>query len=358
MKTTEIFIQEAQDIHGDKYDYSLVEYKKSNIKIKIICKKHRILFEQIPSSHLIGNGGCQKCKGELLHKNNIKTKEQFIKEAKDIHGDKYDYSLVEYNGAHKKIKIICKIHGVFQQKPSNHTNLKQCCPKCVNNNIKSTTEIFISKAKKVHGDKYDYSLVEFKNNKTNVKIICDGKIYEKSPKSHLKGIKFKSITNAEFIEKSNKIHNYKYDYSLVEFDNTKDMIKIICPIHGIFEQRLSSHYECGCPICSESKGEQQIRCFLNNNDIKYITQHKFKNCVNKRSLIFDFYLPEQNICIEYDGIQHFEYIEYFGGDERLLNIKENDKIKNKYCKNNDIRLIRIKYDKNVNEILNNLLINF
>jgi len=351
MNNKEKFILKANKKHSNKYDYSLVKYINSQIKVKIICPDHGI-FEMKPNNHT--RSGCPKCKGELIRSLKVKSTDQYIIDAKKIHGDKYDYSLVNYITAHDKIKIICTIHGIFEQIPNNHLNGANC-QKCVGNNIMSSTEEFIRLSKEIYGDKYDYSLVDYKNNKTNVKIICDGKVYEQSPKSHLKGMNVKSLTKDEFIRKSKESHGDKYDYSLVEFDNTNDYIKIICPIHGIFEKMCYTHYKCGCPLCSESVGEKNIRLFLNNKNIKYKPQMKFDNCIKINRLSFDFYLYDYNTCIEYDGKQHFEPNDFFGGIYSYLKQVEHDEIKNEYCKNNNIRLIRIRYDENIIEKLTHFL---
>jgi len=126
-------------------------------------------------------------------------------------------------------------------------------------------------------------------------------------------------------------------------------IKIICKKHGIFEQTPDNHInkKTGCPICNESKGEKEIRIILNNLNIKYIKQKTFNNCKNKRKLPFDFYLTDYNLCIEFDGIQHFKSIEYFGGEKVLKETQKRDLIKNNYCKENNIKLLRIKYNENI-----------
>ena len=114
------------------------------------------------------------------------TTEEFIKRAKKIHGDKYDYSLVEYKNYDIKIKIICPIHGEFEQTPRCHIN-SECFHCYISKRIKGT-EIFIEEAKKIHGDKYDYSLVDYKNRFTTIKIICEKHgIFEQIPYAHLKG---------------------------------------------------------------------------------------------------------------------------------------------------------------------------
>jgi hypothetical protein len=175
-KTTEEFIVDAYCKHDDRYNYKFVDYKNNLTKVKIICPVHGI-FEQIPGDHLKGSG-CSKCSGTKRL-----TTEEFIKKAKVVHGDKYDYSLVEYKNRRIEIKIICPEHDIFEQIPTNHLNGKGC-PKC-GGNIKKTTEEFIKKAKVVHGDKYDYSLVEYKNAKTKIKIICpEHGIFEQTPECH------------------------------------------------------------------------------------------------------------------------------------------------------------------------------
>lgn len=120
-KTTEQFVQEAMKIHGNKFDYSLVDYKNKNTKIKIICKNHDV-FEQLPSNHLQGKG-CLKCRGY------DKTNDDIIREFREVHGNTYDYSLVEYRGAHNKVIIICHEHGTFTQSPSKHIQ-NRSCPEC------------------------------------------------------------------------------------------------------------------------------------------------------------------------------------------------------------------------------------
>ena len=110
---------------------------------------------------------------------------------------------------------------------------------------------------------------------------------------------------------------------------------------------------CGCPICSESKGEKFIRLYLESNNINFVQEYRFEDCRYKSSLRFDFYISKYNLCIEYDGKQHFEAFEYFGGEESFKNIQKRDKIKNKFCEENNIRLIRIPYWKldNIEKIL-------
>ncbi len=153
------------------------------------------------------------------------------------------------------------------------------------------------------------------------------------------------VTNSmEFIKKSNNIHNNKYDYSLIKYKKTNIKVKIICKTHGEFEQLPLSHLKGkGCSKCTSSKGEEMIMNILSFNNIDYISQKTFTDCKNVLPLPFDFYLPEQNICIEFDGKQHFEPIEWFGGSDAFESLKERDEIKNKFCLSNNIDLLRIAY---------------
>lgn len=354
---TETFIIKGNEIHHNKYNYSLVDYKKSNIKIKIICPIHGI-FEQTPNNHIRNNNprGCPKCAGKN------KTNNEFIIEANKIHNNKYEYNKTNYINVKTPIIITCPIHGDFNQKPNNHLN-GWGCKTCGGNN-KLTTEEFILKANKIHKNRYDYSLVKYIGSHTKIKIICKehGK-FEQKPNNHLMGNNCpkcgiisqqnnKKLTNLEFINKANKIHNNKYDYSLVKYIKSDVNIKIICPKHGIFKQKAGQHLSGrGCPNCNESKGELKIKEVLEKYNIEYIFQKSFDNCLNKnnRKLKFDFYLIKQNILIEYDGKQHYESIEYFGGKNSFKTLNEHDNMKNRYAKMNKIKLIRIPYHQ-YNEI--------
>lgn len=175
--TTEEFIAKARAIHGDKYDYSKVEYVNIRTPVIITCPEHGD-FPQRPDNHIVLKQGCAGCAG--VAKKDVNT---FIREAKKIHGDRYDYSLVEYKNANTKVKIICPEHGVFEQTPHNHLYNKGC-PECAGC-TKLTKEKFIRKAREVFGDKYDYSLVEYVDWKTKVKIICpEHGVFEQTPNNH------------------------------------------------------------------------------------------------------------------------------------------------------------------------------
>ena len=257
----EEFIYEANIKHNNKYDYSKIDYINKTTKVCIICPIHGEFF-MTPHNHILGQG-CPKCSGRGL------TKEEVIEKANLVHDNKYDYSKVKYIDYETPVTIICPIHGEFQQSPNSHLH-SYGCPKCGHKNInadrKLTTEEFIKKAKEVHGDKYDYSKVEYKNNKTPVTIICPihGE-FRQRPANHLNGngckkcaVEESRLSKEIFITCSRLIHGYKYDYSKVRYVDSATKICIICPKHGEFWQLPTDHLDGhGCPCCNERKLEKK-----------------------------------------------------------------------------------------------------
>jgi hypothetical protein len=350
--TTEEVIEQFREVHGDKYDYSKVEYIGSKTKVTIICPEHGE-FEQTPSSHKRGSD-CFNCG------NRVPTTEEVIEQFREVHGDKYDYSNVNYIGADTKVTIICPEHGEFKQPPSGHKRGADC-PKCVGN-VKLTTEEIIEQFREAHGDKYDYSKVNYIDGNTKVIIICpEHGEFEQLPNSHKQGkgcfkCVGKGLTTKEIIEQFREVHGDKYDYSKVEYIHSTTKVTIICPEHGEFEQRPCNHKQGNrCPSCTESKGEREIRNLLIDKDIDFNQEHTFDDCKNKLPLRFDFYLPEHNVCIEYQGIQHYEPVDFFGGVSGLENRQYLDKIKDEYCIDNNIQLLKIRYDEDVSNVLNEYL---
>ena len=183
------------------------------------------------------------------------TKFDFIEKAKAIHGNEYNYSKVEYKNNKTKIKIICSIHGEFSQTPSTHTKGSKC-PNC-RKNKKMTTMDFIKKASIIHDAEYDYSKVEYINTKTKVCIICHkhGEFLQ-TPENHLQGFKCSkckgNFMNKEyFINLSNIKHDNKYNYHEVKYININSKVDIRCPIHGLFLQSPRDHVKgAGCKKCA------------------------------------------------------------------------------------------------------------
>ena len=271
------------------------------------------------------------------------TDADFLDRLKEVHGDTYDYSLVKYVNMHTPIDIICPIHGVFSQKPYKHLQGKRC-HKCFGTHKKTKNE-FISEAKAVHGNKYDYSNVVYRTCETKVEIKCNdcGTVFYQLPYAHLqgKGCGFcnggSKMTIEQFIQKAKKIHGDKYDYSKVEYKNNKTKVCIICKEHGIFYQTPNDHLDgCGCPICNESRLESMTRLKLDEKGLKYVSKYK-ADWLQQQHL--DFYLPDLNIGIECQGIQHFKPVEFFGGDEQLKRQIELDEKKKRLCEENNVEII-------------------
>ena len=290
------------------------------------------------------------------------TLEEFIEKGISIHKNKYDYSKSVYFNRDTSLIIICNKHGEFIQKPRVHIQDRCGCPKCDPTSVLGN-EVFIEKSILRHLDRYDYSLVEYTKNNEKVKIICKehGEFIQQAA-AHLKGqgcpscyTGNKKSNTKEFIEKSVVLHNELYDYSLVEYKTKKEKVKIICLDHGVFEQKASVHLSGhGCPICRNSKLERYLRDNLIRLGITFEQNKRYDDCRNYLPLPFDFYLSDMNILIECDGIQHRVPIKHFGGEERYEYQKLNDSIKNKYCFEKSIRLVRV---SNFNEIdrLSNLI---
>ncbi len=361
--TTEEFVKKAKLVHGQKYNYSETIYVKGTIKLNIECYEHGN-FNITPDKHLVRKQGCKLCS----LKNRRKTTEQFIEDAKLVHGKRYNYLLVNYINNNTKIDIICKIHGVFLQKPMIHL-LGNGCKIC--SGYKITIKEFITNAEKMHNNKYDYSNSIYIDIKTKLNIKC--KIhgeFSQIPSDHLSGKGCKKCsaiivankkrkTLSQFINDAIKIHGNKYNYDKVLYVKSSKKVIINClTCNNIFSQSASGHLNGnGCNFCNLSKGEIKINDYLIKNNIIYETQKKFDNCKNQRKLPFDFYLPDYNTIIEFDGKQHFQSIKCFGGEKQLQKTKLNDTIKNQYCLDNNIQLIRIRYDENIIEILESKLFN-
>jgi hypothetical protein len=252
---TNSFIRLVSEVHKNKYDYSKLEYTTAADKITIICPNHGE-FKQEAKYHLRG-GGCYQCVKESRKnpKTNINT---FIEKARKIFGNKYCYDEVNYINACTKVKIICKEHGSFEQKPVSHLS-GSGCRLCFYKTKTISNDQFINKANKIHKNKYTYLLSEYKNNKSNIKIICPthGEFVQQAA-VHLRGAncpicarKAEKI-GKDFFKKVNKLYNHKYDYSLSIYKNNRQKIIIICPIHGQFTRQPCKHLVgYGCSRCGK-----------------------------------------------------------------------------------------------------------
>ena len=268
----ENFILKAKAKFNNQYSYENVEYINSSSKIKILCNKHREYFEQIPAEHLRGKIGCNLC----TRNPKIDTA-FFINKAKEIHKDRYDYTETKYINANTKVKIICDKHGIFEVLPNNH--YKQNCPKCYNDD--------------------------------------------------------RCLTNNEFIEKANKRHDNKYEYSNVEYTSSKDKVNIICNEHGVFNQTPNDHINGkGCPKCGlkYNKLEQEIKDYISELGVLFYSN--IKNVIHPFEL--DIHIPSHNIAIEFNGL--YWHSEIYKTNNYHLN-------KTELCEKKGIQLIQIFEDE-------------
>lgn len=284
MNKTDNFIEKSKNIHGNLFDYKNVEYINNKTNVELICKEHGTFFTR-PDSHLSKKYGCPDC-GVKRRIENSKNK-NWLQDCIVVHGDRYDYSNVFYINSKTKVEIICKEHGSFLMTLNAHIIQKQNCPKC-----------------------------------------------------------YRVFNTDDFINKSTNVHNGLYDYSKSIYVDAREKVDVICKVHKEFKISPYCHLQGqGCNKCKLSKGENRIYNLLKEKGINYEVQYTFTDCMNIKKLPFDFYLPELNICIEYDGEQHFKPIDFFGGVETFEKLKINDNIKNTYCISNNIKLIRIPFYK-------------
>jgi hypothetical protein len=299
------------------------------------------------------------------------TLNEAIQKSIDVHGNKYDYSLInEYKGVMEKYPILCPTHGMWEVSLDNHTTKKSGCPKCVGKY--HTFDEKIATASKIHKNKYDYSLItsDFQT-MDKMSIVCKRHgIFEMLWTNHVHGkqgcpkckASRKPISIDILKQRTSELNlNYVYDWDSYTgyFDNT---FRIECPKHGWFNQQISNHLQGQrCPKCSWSKGEESIEMFLKEKNISYTTQKTFSECRNPNTnsvLKFDFYLPHINLCIEFDGELHYKPVEFFGGQESFEKTQFLDGIKNDFCFKNNINLLRISYMQfnDINKILENIVI--
>ena len=337
-----------------KYNFSNSVYINNKTKIDVICPKHGMF--QIRPDCLMKGTGCPSCGGTKKN-----TTKEFIEKAKFVHNNFFSYEKCEYTGSSNKIIVTCPIHGDFEVKANNHLN--GCnCKKCQENGItheitklaavnastkKLTTEEFIEKGKKIHGSKYSFEKCVYV--KSNIKTIITCPIhgdFEITPNHFLNkrgcpkcGGNHRLTTN-EFIERLKEIHGEKFYYNKVIYQSTHKQVILTCPIHGDFMNTPANLLKGqGCPYCSESKLENEVNNFLLTQGFMFERQKQFDWLKDIRKLSLDFYLPEFNIAIECQGIQHFNEVKFFGGTEALNENKKRDEIKLKLCNEHGIKLL-------------------
>lgn len=271
----------------------LSDYVNERTKVQLKCKKCGCEFSAVPGSLFMGHG-CPRCGGREK-----KSQETYIAQMKEIHPD--IEVLGEYKGNKIKVALLCKKCGNKWESSPNASLRGTGCPYC-SGLMRKTTKQFAEELSKVQPN--ITVLGEYKNNRTPVKCRC------------------------------NKCGNIFYGHP-------KQML-----YHGY-----------GCSACSASVGEKMIKEWLDGHDVEYRCQYTFKDCRDEHVLPFDFYIPDKNMIIEFDGKQHYEPNEFFGGKEAFDKLRLHDNIKDKYCTDNNINILRIPYYErdNIKEILDSKL---
>lgn len=286
--TNEKFIEKAKKIHGNKYTYEKVDLEHPvDGKVCVTCPKHGDFWIK-PKNHLSGSG-CVECSYDRARERFSMGKEEFVRRAKEVHGDKYDYSKVEYINESTKVEIICPLHGPFWQTPGNHL-LGKGCGRCAGKGC--DTEEFIRKARKVHGDKYDYSKVKYTKNREKVTIICPihGE-FDQVANYHLNGrgcpkcAGNQQMTTEEFLEKVRNKFGERDDLSEVVYVNSQSIITPICPKHGKYEIK-ATNYLSGkrCRLCGIESASEKNKITMNQFLLKAREVHGYKDTFEKVDL--------------------------------------------------------------------------
>lgn len=362
MYTIEEIKNRISFVHGDKYVYDFSTYVKFSEKMRIICPEHGEFWQSL-HQHINKKQGCPLCGINSRAAERLYTSEEFIKKAREIHGDKYIYDKVNYVNSITKVEIICKIHGSFFQRPDSHLcgkGCKHCNNKTIEtkrvNSSKMSKEDFLKKCTDKFNNKYSYDLTLYKNLSSKIIVNCPkhGKFEQVAschlnsktgcPKCSYEVDNTRKLSDTlTFIEKAKKVHGDKYDYSNVKYSSVNDKVQIICPIHGEFDQKPSNHLSGnGCPICGiinngTSDGENTFFEF-----IKSI--YKGNIIRNDRTILIgqeiDILLPDEKIGFEYNGLYWHSELK----KEKKYHINKTNE-----CLKNGIQLIHIFEDEWINK---------
>lgn len=342
-KTNEQFQHEIYDLVGNEYTF-LDSYQGTHTKIKVKHNTCGHIYMVEPASFLQGRR-CSYCAGL-----NKKTNEQFKREVCDLVGDEYTF-LDSYINAKTKLRVKHnKCGNVYKVKPDLFLHGNRC-PQCAVN-AKKTNEQFKNEVYDLVGNEYTF-LDPYVNNHTKLRVKHNkcGKVYLVTPANFLSGsrcqqcyIETKRKTNEQFKREVYNLVGNEYTV-LGSYHNADTKIKVkhnTCG--GVYEVRPYSFLEgCGCPYCNSSKGELIISKILNTLNINYEAQKTFDDLKDTQSLSYDFYIPDQDILIEYQGVQHYQPVDRFGGEDHFKIQQKHDKMKLDYAKENNYNLIAVPY---------------
>lgn len=354
MKKFKETIEKCKVKFNNFYNYdSVVEPKYSKDKVCIICPVHGEFWQSL-DNHLHGHG-CPKCKFDESKKRLKYTKEEFVKKANKVHGNKYDYSKFVYNGSEKKSIIICPVHGEFLQTPYVHLNgcgCKRCSHKLDDEKKERRKDKMLQLCKdSKHGADVDFSKWVYngfgeksvficpKHGEFSVKVgkFIGGQGCPECSKEKMNNI-FRSNTE-EFIEKATEKYGDRYSYDETVYEKSNKKVKIFCNDCGKSFFMTPNHFLNGeeCKCHSASKMEREIERLLSKNKIEYEREYVFEGLKNRK---YDFFIPSKGIIIECQGEQHFRPVDFGGlNDEKSLrkefdSILKRDNEKYEFAKNN------------------------
>lgn len=342
---TKEFLKQANKVHKNKFDYSKTKYIKTNIKVKIKCKKCKKIFNQTPASHLRG-AGCANCAGKIPI-----TEDTFKEILKDTHQNEI-ILISKYIDKTTNVKVKHTCGYVWSNKPTHLISRKQGCRKCYNSRQKMTDKMFKKRLKEAHSGKI-ITLEKYRQSKIPIKLKCLNceKIYKVQPRTAIRNGCHSCAnrkSNDEFLKELQKAHGGEI-ISLEKYKSVRDKIKVQHKCGHIWKvdppDLIGKQH--GCPVCAKSKGNKKIYNFLKKSKIKFETEKRFDSCKYKIPLPFDFYIPSKKILIEYDGEQHFIAIDFWGGKKGLNERILKDKIKSEWAKKNNYSLFRIRYNENI-----------
>lgn len=346
------FLRLAKMKYGNAFEYPYLPETVKRCVISVICKIHGN-FEVIARDHLRTKYGCPHCAYDNSQVPIEVSNQKQLEKADRKFSGKFDYSRVDLKTERgRKVTIVCPLHDSFESTIRNHLHTSAGCPGCGKmlwldsaTRYKTLADA-IEASYGVHGDKYDY--LSYCSQTKLLKYSC--RLHGEQTQqisSHLTGRGCmqcgrieRTITPDEFLQRAKQTHPSGYEYDLSELKSVNDKITITHECGRVYRCRVSNHLSGqGCMRCKSSLGEAKIRKFLDANVIPYIDQFKIDGFQYR----YDFYLPELNILVEYDGQQHFEPVGHFGGYEHFQKTIERDRRKTDLAKKRGITLIRISY---------------
>ena len=337
------FLERMRRLYGDTLIFPDLNYISNRKKVSVRCAIHNVDYTAWPTNLSSGRKGCPACGPKL-------TLRDFIERARKTHGNKYNYDKVEFVNTTTKVTVTCPIHGDWSVKPVVHYNDGSGCPGCALDNNHLNKATFIDKAKMVHGDRYDYSNVIVRTNRDVVKIICPthGE-FEQAARSHIAGYKCRQCmieasrsSLKEFIKKAREVHGDTYDYSQAVYVNSKTKLTVLCKHHGPFKIIPNSH------IMSKTGCPRCRESYGERLIANCLTElglnFKKEYSFKGSKYRFDFYLPGHNVLIEFHGIQHYLPVERFGGADGHFATVVRDIAKTVLAQKKNIPLLVFNYE--------------